>query len=231
MARTTVAELGAVLARIEARQEDMVRRLDRIDERIEQALTPRDLAPVVERALALAARVETLESGHRHVVRSIAGAVLTAAAGALAAAVRFGAVAAVAAVGLAGSSATARADWRITDDPGGPIALYRVKYDGLAREGRRVVIDGPCLSACTLVLTLPRDQVCATLGFHSAWAPTADGRRVYSREGTAALWRSYPAPVRAALRRRGWRGGPHPDLVMLGGRALARIVAPCDAVQ
>lgn len=219
MARITIADLSPILARIEERQSAMLDRIAGLERKLDLALTARDLAPVEERASALAGRVTALESGQRFVLRSIGGAVVTAAAGALAAAVRFGAVAAVATAAMAATTGPARAEWRITDDPGGSIALYRVKYAALAAEGRRVVIDGPCLSACTLVLTLPRDQVCATpratLGFHSAWAPTADGRRVYSREGTAALWRSYPAQVRAALRRKGWSGNRHPALVMV----------------
>src|SRR5258708_3228926 len=83
-------------------------------------------------------------------------------------AVLVGAAMAVSAV----SSATAAV--RISNDFGGQIGHYLDRYTAMRDSGERVVIDGSCLSACTLVLgVVPRDRICVTararLGFHAAW--------------------------------------------------------------
>jgi hypothetical protein len=67
-----------------------------------------------------------------------------------------------------------------------------------------VVIDGMCASACTLFLTLPSNQICATprgrFIFH--WA--TDGRLgLPDRAATERLTDLYPPHVRAAILQRG----------------------------
>ena len=57
----------------------------------------------------------------------------------------------------------ARADIRILASPGGEVGTYLELFSLLRQSGQRVVIDGPCFSSCTLVLstiilpTLPVD--------------------------------------------------------------------------
>ena len=46
---------------------------------------------------------------------------------------------------------TAFADIRVVNDPGGEVTSYLRKYNAMRTSGERLVIDGPCLSACTLV--------------------------------------------------------------------------------
>ena len=63
------------------------------------------------------------------------------------------------------------ADTIIRDDPGGILQKYDVKYRQIASRGEKVVIDGDCASACTIILGIvPRENVCVTararLGFH-----------------------------------------------------------------
>src|ERR1700683_1540696 len=70
-------------------------------------------------------------------------------------------------------TSVASAEMRVTNDPGGEITSYVTKFENLRASGERLVIDGPCLSACTLFTAfLPRQQVCVTpraiLGFHAA---------------------------------------------------------------
>ena len=141
------------------------------------------------------------------------------------------------------ASQPASAVVRISNDAGGQIGPYLDKLASLRSSGQSVVIDGPCLSACTLLLgIIPRERICVTprarLGFHAAWKPDANGNKRLSREGTRALWDIYPGNVRAwlvaprrteaedgvSLRHR-TRGDVH-DLpvaiaVGIGGRALA----------
>src|SRR5690348_3547453 len=98
----------------------------------------------------------------------------------------------VLAAAIAASCVTpASATVRISEDRGGQIGQYLQKLSLLRSSGQRVVIDGNCLSACTLLLgMIPRNRVCATsrarLGFHAAWMPDADGRPITSAMGTRA---------------------------------------------
>ena len=58
---------------------------------------------------------------------------------------------------------TASADMRIVNDPGGEVSSYVLKFNKVRATGERVVIDGPCLSACTLLIGIvPRHHVCVT---------------------------------------------------------------------
>src|ERR1041384_6193095 len=69
-------------------------------------------------------------------------------------------------------SGPAFADIRITSSLGGSVGSYLSFFSRVRQSGERVIIDGPCLSACTLVLsTISRSRVCVTsravLGFHA----------------------------------------------------------------
>ena len=58
------------------------------------------------------------------------------------------------------AAGSASADVRILASPGGQIGPYLRLFSAMQESGERVVIDGPCLSACTLVLmTLPRQRI------------------------------------------------------------------------
>ncbi len=132
----------------------------------------------------------------------------------------------VLALGVSSASAT----MRISEDRGGQIGHYLEAFAVLRTSGESVVIDGNCLSACTLVLGLvPRDRICATqrarFGFHAAWMPDRDGRPVTSPLGTQALWNIYPASVRRWINR---HGGLSRKMIFLEGRELGGIVASCD---
>jgi hypothetical protein len=119
---------------------------------------------------------------------------------------------------------------RISNDKGGQIGPYLDAYVNLRKSGQNVIIDGPCLSACTIVLgVLPRERICVTpraqLGFHAAWNPGRDGRPILSQAGTKALWDIYPGEIRAWLKR---RGGLKPKMVYLSGSELMAMYRSCD---
>jgi len=123
----------------------------------------------------------------------------------------------------------ASATVRITSDSGGVIGAYLQRFESLRRSGENVIIDGACLSACTLVLgTIPRDRVCVTsrarLGFHTAWRFDGSGRPVASQDGTELLMSNYPPQVRDWISR---RGGLSPHLIYLTGRELASMYPAC----
>jgi hypothetical protein len=131
---------------------------------------------------------------------------------------------------LAGGITSASATMRIAEDRGGQIGHYLQTFEVVRSSGESVVVDGDCLSACTLVLGLvPHERICATprarFGFHAAWMPDADGRPVTSPVGTQALWNIYPGNVRHWIRK---HGGLSRRMIYMEGRALTGIVASCS---
>lgn len=70
----------------------------------------------------------------------------------------------------------------VSFNPGGDVAAFKAAARELKRSGRRVVIDGPCLSACAILADVARKSVCVTskarFGFHKGFAlqqPAAGG--------------------------------------------------------
>jgi hypothetical protein len=128
-------------------------------------------------------------------------------------------------------TAPASADLRITRDYGGYIDQYKAKYAAIRDRGERVVIDGTCNSACTLVLGIvPLDRVCVTprasLGFHQAYYDKrwTAGVKVTSIAGTHELMSVYPPSVKAWIAR---QGGLAEQMKHLKGAELRAIVDPC----
>ena len=124
----------------------------------------------------------------------------------------------------------ALADVRILSSPGGKAGPYLDFFSQVRRSGERVVIDGPCLSACTLVLsTIPRHRVCVTrraiLGFHAPQiVDEKSGRSVRTRDATRAVTAFYPARVQAWIKR---NGGLKQKFIYLRGRELAALYPRC----
>jgi hypothetical protein len=135
----------------------------------------------------------------------------------------------VAAVLLLAGAGPSEAVVRIAQDGGGRIDTYVGKYHGLRSSGEMVIIDGYCASACTIVLgTIPHDKICVTsrarLGFHAAWDPGAQGRKITNAEATQTLYMMYPSDVRRWIDQ---RGGLTPQMIFLSGRELAAMYRPC----
>jgi hypothetical protein len=125
---------------------------------------------------------------------------------------------------------SASAEMRIQRDFGGQIGPYLYKYAMVKEAGQKVIIDGPCLSACTLALAvIPRERLCVTrnavLGFHAAWTPGANGQPVTSSGGTRLLMAVYPPRIRDWIRR---RGGLNGRTIFLRGRELAALYPSCS---
>jgi hypothetical protein len=123
----------------------------------------------------------------------------------------------------------ARADLRILASPGGEVTSFLELFERVRASGERVVIDGPCLSACTLVLsTVPNDRICVTrraiLGFHAARSMDSRGRMYAEPEASAIVLQTYPSPVRGWIRR---HGGLTSRILLLRGRELSAIYPVC----
>jgi hypothetical protein len=128
-------------------------------------------------------------------------------------------------------STSANATVWIQSDSGGRIEDYLSRYRSVLASNERVVIDGSCLSACTLVLgVLPRGRICATdraaFGFHAAWEPDEHGRRVNSPKWTRVVLAHLPSSIRHWISS---RGGLRPEILYLRGRELANFVPSCSA--
>ena len=124
----------------------------------------------------------------------------------------------------------AQAAVQIRADAGGQIGPYLQNLVALRGSGERVIIDGPCLSACTMVLgVIPSERICVTararLGFHAAWHPGDNGQPVPSRAATRLLMEIYPQNVRSWITR---RGGLTPRMMYLSGRELAAMYQTCN---
>ena len=128
--------------------------------------------------------------------------------------------------------APAQADLRITRDHGGYVEQYKAKYERIAKSGQRVIIDGICNSACTLVFGIvPMNKICVTprasVGLHQAYYDKAFtfGIKVTSQEGTSDLMSYYPQPLKAWI---GRNGGLTTEMKKIkNGRDLWTIVDPC----
>jgi hypothetical protein len=126
-------------------------------------------------------------------------------------------------------SMPASADVRILASPGGTVGPFLSFFAKVKASGERVVIDGPCLSACTLVLsTVPQSRICVTrravLGFHGARTVDANGQTEAFPEASQIVLESYPPAVRRWIER---HGGLTSHTLLLRGRELAGIFPRC----
>jgi hypothetical protein len=127
------------------------------------------------------------------------------------------------------SGAVARAELRIVSSPGGEVGSYLRLFAMVRQSGERVVIDGPCLSACTLVLSaVPEDRICITrravLGFHAARRLDEGGQLYAAPHETRLLAATYPAPIRSWIER---NGGLKDKPLFLRSRQLAAFYRLC----
>lgn len=133
---------------------------------------------------------------------------------------------------LAAGVVPAHATLRITRDHGGYVEQYKAKYERIRATGERVVIDGICNSACTLVFGIvPNSKICVTprasIGLHQAYYDKSFtfGIKVTSVEGTSELMSYYPQPVKDWLRRNG--GLTTTMKKIKNGPDLWKIADPC----
>jgi hypothetical protein len=135
----------------------------------------------------------------------------------------------VVALALGAGVVSARAEVRILSSPGGQVGPFIELFDKVRETGERVVIDGPCLSACTLVLmTVPSERICVTrravFGFHAARSMDQRGRLYAEPEASKAVQAAYPEQIRNWISR---HGGLTSRMLLLRGRELAAIYPSC----
>jgi hypothetical protein len=122
------------------------------------------------------------------------------------------------------------ADVLIRASPGGDVARYLTLFSLVRQSGERVIIDGPCFSACTLVLSIvPNNRICVThraiLGFHAARElDDRTGRLSPAADATRVIQGTYPRAVQAWIAR---HGGLSHRLLLLRGRELTAMFPLC----
>jgi hypothetical protein len=114
-------------------------------------------------------------------------------------------------------------------DGGGRIGSYLAKFESLRNSGETVIIDGPCFSACTLILgSVPDDRICMTararFRFHAAYDLGSAGARITNREATELMYSIYPVLIQNWLAE---HGGLTPRLLLLRGIALRAFYKSC----
>jgi hypothetical protein len=131
---------------------------------------------------------------------------------------------------LAGSTVPGFADIRILSSPGGEVTSFIELFERMRDTGERVIIDGPCYSACTLVLsTVPTERICVTrravLGFHGALLADRQGNIERAPASlNAAVAEVYPQPVQDWIAR---HGGLKRKMLTLRGAELYRYYPRC----
>lgn len=91
----------------------------------------------------------------------------------------------------------------IRDDRGGDLVAYARTVNKIRLNRQLVRVSGRCESACTLVLSLPPEQLCiargASFGFHRAYGSSA----TMNKWGTEYMLKSYPGWVRSWINEAG----------------------------
>jgi hypothetical protein len=138
----------------------------------------------------------------------------------------------VAWLSLALLSVPAHADVRITRDFGGHVDQYKKRFAEIRDRGERVIIDGVCNSACTLVLGIvPLNKICVTprasMGFHQAYYDKryTGGLYVASYAGTGELMSYYPDTLKEWIEQQG--GLARKMKSIKNGADLWAIIDPC----
>lgn len=109
----------------------------------------------------------------------------------------------------------------IEESHGGIIALFTVQAEMLKATHTPIIIDGPCISACTILADIDRDTVCVTsnavFGYHQA---------AFGDVFTPIVFED--PKLNAYIKAHG--GEPLPDsgnLLMVGFNELTQFYKPC----
>lgn len=117
----------------------------------------------------------------------------------------------------------------IRHDTGGDVALYTIKAQVATDLGIKVMIDGLCASACTLLTSVPHEQICVTararLHFHKArLAKPLERGATLLRQVNDEMLASYPPGIRKWIER---HGGLSDRMLRMGPSEVARHFRPC----
>ena len=124
-----------------------------------------------------------------------------------------------------GSSAGAAGVVHVKNDRGGVVVDYALRVLQFKKAGTAVNVSGSCMSACTLFLSLPVEQVCVTqeasFGFHLPYGMSARSNRIAKHY----LYGSYPEWVKAWLKQ---HGGLARTMKVMSYDVARRHIRPCS---
>lgn len=129
------------------------------------------------------------------------------------------------------TTAVTQANLIITYNPGGVVDDFYRAVESHRMRGERIIVDGGCYSACTLVLALARDNlVCATrrasFHFHRPYSG-APGTAAYDDDGgLSEVWqKEMPVGVAAFIAA---HGGLTHEWIVLSGQEMQTLVPMCS---
>lgn len=118
---------------------------------------------------------------------------------------------------------------RITNQPGGNVELHKWQAQIARDQNIKIVIDGKCNSACTIMVDRARPNVCVTpnavLGFHQAY--TFDMSKKYL--GREDIIGEYSAPMQRWIKANG--GLPTEGLIYMRYDEARKIFPACRLRQ
>lgn len=133
-------------------------------------------------------------------------------------------------------------DYVIKNDPGGSILIYRALANSL--KGKKVAIDGPCYSACTMFAETLRYKIdlCVTeravLGFHIPYVRIGDTTQISEElakrfeAGFKERITGYPVKIQEILRKskipNPSRTGDPFSLLLIKGSKLLEAYPKCS---
>jgi hypothetical protein len=115
----------------------------------------------------------------------------------------------------------------IINNSGGMIVLFALKVAEYRDAGTLVKFSGKCDSACTLFLSLPKQQTCINPGAYFRFhAPSARSSRS-ERSAQAFMMTKYPDWVRSWIHE---KGGLSHQLFRMDYAYASRFIPDCDVV-
>lgn len=115
----------------------------------------------------------------------------------------------------------------ISNNSGGMIVQFALKLAEYRDAGTLVKFSGRCDSACTLFLSLPKQQTCIKPGAYFRFhAPSARSSRS-ERSAQAFMMTKYPEWVRSWIQE---KGGLSPRLFKMDYAYASRFIPSCEVV-
>ncbi len=115
----------------------------------------------------------------------------------------------------------------VSGDRGGNVVSYAMKTLQLKQNRTQVRVTGACDSACTLLLALPRNQICVTqsasFNFHLPSGSSSQG----NKRAAAFLLKNYPGWVRRWIAR---KGGLSSRLISMRRSDIGNNLPACQSV-
>lgn len=116
----------------------------------------------------------------------------------------------------------------INRDMGGSVYEYAWTVAKAAHNGSQVQIRGTCVSACTLYLAMPKDQVCVTAGARFSFHLPYGASRTANNRAADYMMRKYPQWVRNWIAS---KGGLSNRMIHMSSTYASQFIATCPSAS